>query len=286
LCCCHLTVLKNKIEDRFIMPIIEPKHKLVKIRLEILSAYPMVHSDNCPLEQTPEVLDTHCVDIPIDEGLSVNDSLVLEPLGGFAITSQFVSNEHIGIKIDEGIEERGECIGFEVLDDLGYYISAALLEPHDNLLTRSATTSLAAGLLTTDVSIIGFNNTTEFVLKGSVPHSFANLLRHTPSCLVSNTEGSLKLFSGYSFLVVAHQPDSDKPLLERCSGAVEDRSCSNGELVSASGALPDFTFFDPVGVFRSTLRTNDTFGPTLAAKEDLTLVLGRESFLEFENIHA
>ena len=117
-------------------------------------------------------------------------------------------------------------------------------------------------------------------------HGFADLLRHAPRCLVGNTESSLKLFSGDTFLVATHQPDGDKPLLERCSGAVEDRTRCNRELVSASRALPNFPFFDPIGVFGSAFGAGNAFGPTFVAKEDFALALGGEPFLEFENIHA
>lgn len=246
----------------------------------------MVDTDNRSFEQRPEVLDTHCVDIPVDKRLSVDDGLVLESFSGFAVAFKFISDEHIGIKADKGFEERGERIGFEVLDDLGHYVAASLLEPYDNLFAWSTTTSFATATLAADVGVIGFDNTAEFVLEDSVSHSFTDLVRHTPSSLISDTESSLKLFGGYSFLVATHQPDGDKPLLERCSGAVEDRSGSDGELVSASGALPDFTFFDSIGVFSSTFGASNTLGPTFAAKEDLALVLGGEPFLEFENIHA
>jgi len=266
--------------------IVEPEDKLIQVALEVFGGNAVIDPDDRSLKQRPEVLDTHCVNVAIDEGLGVDDSLVLESLGGFAVTSKLVSDEHIGIKANEGIEERGECCGFEVLDDPGYYIPAALLEPYDNLLARGTTTTLPSRLLTTYVSIVGLDDTAKLVLEGSMSHGFADLLGHTPSSFVGNTEGSLKLFSGYSFLVVAHQPDSDKPLLKRCPRAVEDRSSSDRELVSASGALPDFTFFDPVGVFSSALGASDTFGPTLAAEEDFALVLGGEPFLEFENIHA
>jgi len=275
-----------QLEDISVVSVVKPKDKLIQIGLEILGRDTMIDTNDRPFKQRPEVLDTHCVNVTIDERLGVNDSLVLESLGGFVVTFEFISDEHIGIKADKGFEERGERIGFEVLDDLGYYVTASLLESHDNLLARSTTTTLSPGLLAADVSIIGLDNTTEFVLEDSMSHGFANLLGHTPSSLVSDTEGSLKLFSGHTFLVVTHQPDGDKPLFERSSGAVEDRSGGNRELVPASGALPDFTFFDSVGVFRSALGASNTLGPTLAAKEDFTLVLGGEPFLEFENIHA
>jgi len=281
-----LAICQDNIKNIRVMSIVEPKDKLIQIRLEILGGHAVIDTDNCSLEQAPEVFHTHCMNVSINEGLGMADGFMLSVASGLGVTLEFIGDEQFGIDTNEGIKERGERIGFEVLDDLGYNVTASLLEPYDDLLAGSTTATLSSRLLATDISIIGFDNTTEFVLEGSVSHSFANLLRHTPRCLVGNTEGSLKLFSGDTFLVTTHQPDGDKPLPERCPGAVKDRSSSNRELVSASGALPHFTFFDPIGVFGSAFGASNALGPTLVAKEDFALALGGEPFLEFENIHA
>jgi len=67
---------------------------------------------------------------------------------------------------------------------------------------------------------------------------------------------------------------------------MEDSSRGHRELVSASGALPDSSFLDPIGMFSSAFGASDAVGPTLLTKKDLAFVLGREPFLKFENIHA
>jgi len=67
---------------------------------------------------------------------------------------------------------------------------------------------------------------------------------------------------------------------------MEDSSRSYGELVSTSRTLPDFPLLDPIGMFSSAPGASNAIGPTLLTKKDLTLVLGGEPFLEFENIHA
>jgi len=67
---------------------------------------------------------------------------------------------------------------------------------------------------------------------------------------------------------------------------VEDSPRSYGELVSTSGALPDFPLFNPVRMLRPAPGASNAIGPTLLTKEDLAFVLGGEPFLKFENIHA
>ncbi len=281
-----LTVCYYEFKDRLIMSIVEPEDEFIQVGLEVFGRYAVVHANNCSLEQAPEVFHTHCVNVSVHECFGMTDGFVLSVASGFGITLEFIGDKQFGIDTNEGIKEWGERIGFEVLDDLGHYVTASLLESHDDLLTGSAAATLPPRLLTTDVSVVCLDDTTEFVLEDGVSHGFADLLRHTPCCLVGNTDGSLKLFGGDAFLIATHQPDGDKPLPERCPGAVEDRSGSNRELVSASGALPDFSFFNPIGMFGSALGTSNAFGPTLVAKEDFALALGGEPFLEFENIHA
>jgi len=269
-----------------VVPIVEPEDKFVEIDLKVFSRHAMIDSDNRSFEQAPEVLHAHCVNVSVYECFGMTDGFMFSVASGLGIALEFIGDKQFGIDTNEGIKERGERIGFEVLDDLGYYVTASFLEPHDDFLAGSATATFPAGLLATDVGVIGLDDTTKLILEDGMSHGFADLLGHTPRCLVGNTEGSLKLFGGDAFLVATHQPDSDKPLLERCSGAVKDRSSSNRELVAASGALPHFTFFDPIGVFGSAFGAGNAFGPTLVAKEDFALALGGEPFLELENIHA
>jgi len=173
------------------------------------------------------------------------------------------------------------------LDDFGNDVSAPLLNPNDDLFARGTTPSLPAGLSPANVGIVNFDDTSKLVLEViSWPHGFSNLHCHSPRGLVGNAKGSLKLFSGYALSGVNHQPDSDKPLLERSPGAVEDSPRSYRELVSTSRTLPDLPLLDPIGMFGPAPGATNTIGPTLLTKEDLALVLGGEPFLEFENIHA
>ncbi len=280
-------IIKNQIKDVIIVSIVESENKLIQIGLEILSGHTMINTDDCSLEQTPEVLDAHCVDIAVDEGFGMTYDFMSSTTGGLGIALEFIGNKQFGIDADESIEERGKRFSFEVLDDPGYYVTASLLEPHDNLFTWSATSSLPARPLAADVGVVGFNDTTELVFEPIPwPHCFSYLHANAPRSLVSDSKGSLKLFGTDSLLVTTHEPDSNKPFLEGRPTTMKDGACSNRELISTSGALPNVPFFDPIGVFGSALGATNTFGPTLATKKNLAFVLGGESFLEFENIHA
>jgi len=67
---------------------------------------------------------------------------------------------------------------------------------------------------------------------------------------------------------------------------MEDGSGSDGELMAAILAFPYLALFDAIGVGAPARWASDTVGPAHLGEEDLALVLGGESFLKFENVHA
>jgi len=77
----------------------------------------VIDADNCSLEQAPEVLDTHYVDVSIDERLGMADSFMLSVASGLSVALEFIGDKQFGIDTNEGIKEWGERIDFEVLDE-------------------------------------------------------------------------------------------------------------------------------------------------------------------------
>ena len=280
-------ISKNEPEDVVIVPIVKPEDKLIQVGLQVFSGHPVVDPDDRPFEQAPKVLHTHCVDVSVDECLGMTDSFVSSTTGSLLVALEFVGDEQFSTDTNEGIKEWGERIGFEVLDDLGHNVTASLLEAYNDLFTRSATTALPAGLFATDVSIVRFDDTAKLVLEAVARfHCFADLHTYTPGRFVGDSKGSLKLLGTDPFLVATHEPDSCKPLLKRCSATMEDRAGGHGELIGTVAATPYLAGGNPVGLHSVATRTGNAFGPALGAKEDLALVLGRESFLKLDNVHA
>ena len=277
---------KDYFEDVWIMPIVETKDKLIEIDLKVLCGNAVIDTDDSSFEQAPEVFHAHRVYVSVDERLGMADGFMLSSTGGLGVALEFIGYEQFSTDADEGIKEWGKRIGFEVLDDLGHNVTASLLETHDDLFAGSTTTTLPAGLLATDVGVVGLNDTAELIVEPIPwPHCLSDLHTHTPSALVGNPKGPLKLFSGDTFLGIAHKPDSYIPLLKGRVAAMEDGAGSGGELVAASGALPHLALFESVGIVGSALGTSDTVGPAQLTKKDLAFVLGRESFLELDDVH-
>jgi len=254
--------------------------------LQVLGGYSVIDTDNRPLKQTPEILHAHCMDVSVDEGLGVTDGFMFSAFGGFLVALEFVGDKQFSTDTDKSVEERGERIGFEVLDDLGCDVTASLLEPYDDLLAGRTTTTLSAGLLATDVSIIGFDDTAELVFEPIPwPHGLSYLHTDTPGGFVGDSQGSLKLFGADPLLVVTHKPDGGKPFLKGCSATMEDSAGSDGELIGTVAATPYLAGGNPIGLRGAATRTVNAIGPALRAKEDLALVLGGEPFLKLDDVH-
>jgi len=281
-----LAIGKHCLEDVIVEAVVESEDELIEVGLEVFSRYTMVDTDNRSLEEAPEVLHPHRVDVSVDECLGVADGFMLSTSSSLGVALEFIGDEQFCANADEGIEDRGKCFGFEVLDDLCCDVTTSLLEPHNYFFAGSATPTLPTRFLATNVSVVGFDDTAELIFKPIPwPHGLSDLHTDAPSALVGDAKSPFELFSGDTFLGIAHQPDSDIPFLKRSMGTMKDGVCCHGELVSAGGALPHLTLFEPVGIVSSTLGTSDAVGPALGAKKLLALVLGGEPFLQLDDVH-
>lgn len=88
--------------------------KLVKVSLKVLRGYPVIHADDRSLEQTPEALDTHGVDVAVHEGLEMADGFMPTITGGGTVALELIGNEQIGIEANAGIDEWAERFGLSV----------------------------------------------------------------------------------------------------------------------------------------------------------------------------
>ena len=265
---------------------IEPENELVQIGLQVLSRHSVIDPDDRSFEQAPEVLHSHRMNVPIHKRLGMADGLMLSTASSFLVALEFIGDEQFSTDANKGVKEWGERIGFEVLDDLGCDVTASLLEPHYNLFAGSATTTLSAGLLPADVSVVSLNDTAELVLEVVAGfHCLSDLHTYTPGCFVGDSKGSLKLLGADSLLVVAHEPDGGKPLLKGRVTTMENGAGGDGELIGTVAATPYLAGGNPVGLRSVATWTGNAFGPALGAKEDLAFVLGREPFLKLDNVH-
>lgn len=255
--------------------------------MQVLGGHAVIDTNDCTLEQAPEALDSHGMNVSVYESLGVAYRSMSSTASSGLVALEFIGDKQLSIDASEGVKERGKRFGFEVLDNFGDDVTASLFEPCDDLFTGSTTTTLSSAMSPGDVGVINFNDTSEFILEVVAgTHSLTDLHRHAPRGFVGDSDGTFDLFSRNAFLAFDHQPDCDKPLGERGPASMEDRAASDGELMGASGALPNLPFFDPVRMNRPASWTSDTIGPAHLAKKDLAFVLGGESFVNIDNVYA
>jgi len=277
---------QNDIKEIGIMAMIESEDELVQVCLEVLGRDTVVDTNDRSLEEGPEGFDAHGMDVAFDEGLGMADGPVRESFGSLPVSLVFVGAEQFGIETDVGIEQGSERFSGEVLNDLGYSVTASLDHSDNDLLAGSTTATLPAGSLATDVGVVGFDDSSELIFEPIPwPHGLADLHSHSPCGFVCDSEGSFELFRADALLGVDHEPDGCKPLLKGCAGSMKDGSGSDRELIGTGFAAPYVTGTNPVGVRGSTTRTGNAIGPTLATKEFLALALGGEAILQLDNVH-
>lgn len=280
-----LAVRENGFEDGGIMPVVEPEYELVEVSLKVLCRHAMVDADDRSLEERPERFDAHNVDVAVHECLGVVDLHMGITNSGLGVASEFVGAEEFGVGADECMKERGKRFGLEVRDDLSGHGSTSLLEPDNGCLAKSATATDSSPDAT-NVGVVNLDDPGEFVFEPIPwPHGLTDLHRHAPSGLVRYPDGAFDLLGRYALLAFDHQPDGDEPLTKRGSRAVEDRSGGHGELVGASGALPQVAILQPVGMVGSALGARNAIGPAHSAQEGLALVLGGELLLKLDDVH-
>jgi len=222
------------------------------------------------------------MNVAVNEALGGDDRLMLVSSGGLPVAFQFVGDQHLCFQIDVGYKGAFESVGLEVFDDQFSELTTSFLHTDYDVLARCSSTTLSSA-----VGIVYLNDTGELVLEVITRfHALSDLHCHSPGSLVGDPKSSLKLFGADSLLGLNHQPDGDIPLLKWSPRAMEDRSCSDRELIGALPAAPDLAGRDPVEVIGTALGTSNAVGPAYLAEEDLALVLGSEPFLKLQDVHA
>lgn len=171
-----------------------------------------------------------------------------------------------------------KSIGFNIRNYVDNSLAVALNHAHSNGLTRCTTTTFAS-LATTDVSLIYFNLTRQWV--NVFRHEHTDMLEDSPSCFVGDSKLSLKLLSGDSSLSRGHQEDSMKPRTERGIRLVEDSSRSRRYCMTAKLTAVNLAFF--YAIVRSnllTLITVNSIKPTLILEKLKASIFRRELFVE------
>ncbi|SRR6266849_6829363 len=145
------------------------------------------------------------------------------------IDGGFIRHNHFYVAPDVSIDNFAYCRGLRILSANHAEIAVALPDANYN---RYVALWTPAAFLARNVGFINFDCAAE-LRRGDFQHRGADSMAQIPSCLVAHSERPLNLTGRHSLFGLAKQVCSEKPLLKRQVGIMEDSVHGHAELVLA-----------------------------------------------------
>jgi len=263
-------------EDMRIITIVVTPLKLFYVAIHVLNAHLVKRPYDGTLKQAPYALNAVRVNIPYNPFLfRVIDGLVTGVvICNSDVGTKFVRVNGLGLILYSSFDKVMDSLFPDVWDTLDTDFPAPLNSTGNPcLVTFIAVTYIF--FLSAYQRLIYFNHADKSrTFKWLIPHRLTDTMAEIPGGLVGNPESTLHLVSGDSFLGFTHEVDSDKPFTQRQVGIVHDSSAHNGELVSATSALPAIMLFKFQYLYTATSGTIYTVRPANALKCLTALVIG------------
>ena len=254
----------------------------------MLDAHAMERSDNRPLEQAPDTLDT--------VGVGLSDNPLLRGMAHGPVYGVMISNPHVGLQfigvnglsliLDGSMNEIVQGSPPDIRDALDSDLSAVPLDGsgHPGLAFLASRSYIAP--LSTDQGFVHFHDTEKRrPLEGVVSHGLSDAVAQIPGGLVRDSQSAVKLVRAHTLLGFAHEIDSGKPLSQGQVGVVHDGSRGHAEMIAASLAVP---LSAPLDSSDRCIPTPDTGNPIRPAQVFQVLaafVIIVETIKHREDIH-
>jgi len=226
---------------------IKAEHLFVQISEEVEGLSADIGSLESALEETPEVLKTVCVDLPVNVAFGmVNDLmdkiLVQSLIGEKCIrVNRAASRNVISDFALDGVfapirnyRSADLTAAFQDSHDGSFILGASLGNADPALvLVHESGRSANEGFVHFDFAA---HLSEGFVLQGE-----ADAMKHEPSRLLSDLESAANFVGANPVLAVGEHPSRRKPLVEADGGILKDGSHLDGELALGvmAGTLPD-----------------------------------------------
>jgi hypothetical protein len=230
----------------------------------------MIDTINATLDQRPESLNVIRVDstpnILIDTVL--NTEMRKSKSSQMVIRGELIGQKY-GVPIHLIDYKRYKGMSLNIGDYGGGYRALPLYCTDYDRLTRSTTPTFTS-LFSTDVSLVNFHFPSQMIV--GIHKKSADLLKHTPRCLISNTRLTLNLFGGDTTSGRRHTVDSLKPHSQWSSGLVEYCTSKRVNLITAiiahiASPIGYFMVFSYLLALRTmnTIRVAMVFNPLKAS---------------------
>ena len=218
----------------------------------------MINALDTILSQRPKALDGIGVAVANHiDFICMGNGRMIEAKGRKAFINRIFVCKNLCALLNIGDNHRNNRLtdGIFNLADFQHTVS---LNHSDHRGFTFCSTSTLAGFATAEIGFINF----DFTIKGRAifKENRANLLAHSPGCLVGNASFPLDLFSGNTATGLCHEVDHVKPSGQSGTGLVKDGSSSRGNLMPAklTGIYLAFLDFVKFG-FPSAIRAGANF---------------------------
>ena len=148
---------------------------------------------------------------------------------------------------------------------------------------RCSTTAFSTSALSTPVSVIQLDDTRQRLAVITLFHYLHQLVFHTPSSFVRNTQLAFHFQRRDPALGLSQDVHPQQPYRQRQLGILKDRTTDERSLMMAPMALIDFPRRDHTVTPVATFRAHEPFGPAPPEHGIVTLLLGAVLFQEFRN---
>jgi len=185
----------------------------------------MASTIKAAFNETPEALNrVHVVDtLGILPLAVINNAVRVSELLNVVISCELIGmNGVLGGTGNVIPDDRHYSPCLNVLSDRSVHLSGFPMDKSNNGCFALCATTTRARVLPADVSFIHFNMPVHLAML--LIHQLANHGEHSPSCLISNPNLTLKLFGTYPTASAGHQEHGMKPITKWRGGFVEYRS--------------------------------------------------------------
>jgi len=194
----------------------------------------MINTAYATLYQTPKALDSVCMGTAnnILASSMIAASMPKTLSFQWIIDCPFIGIDHCPTSYILG-NQRHDSRSFDVGSNFNIDLAIPLsnADHRDFVGTLSGSTLIVASSFATDVCFIYLYFIGKHIM--AFVKKCADLLKHSPSCLVGYTSPALQFFSRMTTSSSSHPEHSLKPNLERCAGLVENSSGSRINFMSA-----------------------------------------------------
>ena len=269
-----------------IFPPIEAELHFRKVRGEVLRADLVPASHDATFQERKRRFDSISRDASavlvsdVFSDMMIND-LVFGIANSVLVSRETVGNEHFNVSADVFADVLCQRPALGIFGMEESQITVALSKSDDYFFVGESCTLTAATIFPANVGFVYFDSAIEHGLICFF-HGSTDAMTEVPCRFVAHSQGALDLIRRHSLARFAQKQSSEKPLLQREMGVIENSAGGHGELIIAVLAIEQLLCRRQLHGGHLTARAFDASGPP---KPDKQLAAFFVSVKEINNVN-